>query len=124
MKDLTPFDAHSGQDDLSAVRPILLLGAGTPEFREYVLRQIARVRPVVLIDQTPPKWARPYLAAQAAVDLHDPEAAEAFLMSAAVQIGVAGVTTYMEHFVELTARLTHRLGLPGNSPAAAAACRD
>ena len=40
MKDLTPFDAHSGQDDLSAVRPILLLGAGTPEFREYVLRQI------------------------------------------------------------------------------------
>ena len=124
MKDLTPFDAHSGQDDLSAVRPILLLGAGTPEFREYVLRQIARVRPVVLIDQTPPKWARPYLAAQAAVDLHDPEAAEAFLMSAAVQLGVAGVTTYMEHFVELAARLTHRLGLPGNSPAAAAACRD
>jgi biotin carboxylase len=124
MKDIAATQAQSGQDDLSASRPILLLGAGAPEFREYVLRQIARVRPVVLVDQTPPKWARPYLAAQAAVDLRDAEAAEAFLMSAAVQFGAAGVTTYMEHFVELAARLTHRLGLPGNSPMAAAACRD
>ncbi|WP_307080599.1 ATP-grasp domain-containing protein [Streptomyces canus] len=113
----------SGKQDLSA-RPILLLGAGAPEFREYVLRQIARVRPVVLVDQAPPNWARPYLAAQAAVDLRDHEAAEAFLKTAAVQLGVVGVTTYMEHFVELTARLTHQLGLPGNSPSAATACRD
>ncbi|MFE9882537.1 acetyl-CoA carboxylase biotin carboxylase subunit family protein [Streptomyces sp. NPDC005784] len=108
----------------SGSRPILLLGAGAPEFREYVLRQIARVRPVVLIDQDPPTWARPYLAAQAAVDLRDPEAAKNVLMRAAVQLGAAGVTTYMEHFVELTAWITHRLGLPGNTPTAAAACRD
>ncbi|MFJ8003994.1 ATP-grasp domain-containing protein [Streptomyces fagopyri] len=105
-------------------RPILLLGAGAPEFREYVLRQIARVRPVVLVDQDPPTWARPYLASQTAIDMHDPEAAEASLIKIADQLGAAGVTTYMEHFVELTARITHQLGLPGNSPTAAAACRD
>ncbi|MCT9075232.1 ATP-grasp domain-containing protein [Streptomyces fulvoviolaceus] len=105
-------------------RPILLLGAGAPEFREYVLRQIARVRPVVLVDQDSPKWARPYLAAQTAVDLRDPEAAEVSLIKVADQLGAVGVTTYMEHFVELTARITHQLGLPGNSPTAAAACRD
>ncbi|WP_093455973.1 MULTISPECIES: ATP-grasp domain-containing protein [unclassified Streptomyces] len=89
-----------------------------------MLRQIARVRPVVLIDQDPPKWALPYLAAQATMDLRDLRAAETFLASAAVQLDAVGLTTYMEHFVELTARLTHQLGLPGNSPTAAAACRD
>jgi biotin carboxylase len=105
-------------------RPILLLGAGAAEFREYVLRRIARVRPVVLVDQDPPRWARPYLAAQAAVDLSDAVSAEAIVMEVADQFGAVGVTTYMEHFVELTARVTHRLGLAGNTPTAAAACRD
>lgn len=104
--------------------PILLLGAGAPEYREYVLRQIARVRPVVLVDKAPPKWARPYLAAEMAVDLRDPETVVDFVRNTASQLGVAGVTTYMEHYVELAARLSHHLGLPGNSPAAAAACRD
>jgi biotin carboxylase len=104
--------------------PILLLGAGAPEYREYVLRQIARVRPVVLVDKAPPRWTRPYLAAEMAVDLRDPETAADFVRHAAGRLGVAGVTTYMEHYVELAARLTRHLGLPGNSPAAAAACRD
>lgn len=108
----------------SGSRPILLLGAGANEYREFLLRQIARVRPVVLVDQAPPKWAHPYVAAEAAVDLRDPEAAEAFVRVAVIELGAVGVTTYMEHFVELTARLTHQLGLPGNSPMAAAACRD
>jgi biotin carboxylase len=105
-------------------RPILLLGAGAPEYREFLLRQIARARPVVLVDQDPPKWAHPYVAAEAAVDLRDPEAAEACIRDAVIEFGAVGVTTYMEHFVELTARITHHLGLPGSSPAAAAACRD
>ncbi|MEV8547492.1 ATP-grasp domain-containing protein [Streptomyces sp. NPDC051572] len=105
-------------------RPILLIGAGAQEQREFLLRQVARVRPVVLVDQDPPAWARPYVAAWTAVDLRDPQATERFIRESSVELDAVGVTTYMEHFVGLAARLAHRLGLPGNSPASAAVCRD
>ncbi|MFJ9558462.1 ATP-grasp domain-containing protein [Streptomyces fuscichromogenes] len=120
---MTRLDDHAATSSKTHL-PLLLLGAGAPETREYMLRQITRARPVVLVDENPPSWAIPYTHAHARINLHDTESASAQLTTLAARHRAVGITTYMEHFVELAAGTAHRLGLPGLTPAAAGACRD
>ncbi|MGW0881399.1 ATP-grasp domain-containing protein [Streptomyces sp. NPDC002671] len=105
-------------------RPLLLLGAGALPYREPLLRQIAASYPVVLADQQPPAWAAPYVRDQLVVDLTDAEGTAAAVKQFAAQVPLSGITTYMEHHVELSASLAQMLALPGPRPAAIAACRD
>lgn len=103
---------------------LLLLGASAREYRGYTLEQIATEHRIVLLDSAPPAWARPYLSAQITVDLTDHTAARRAAKEAAAALPVTGVLTYLEHHVELAARIARDLGLPAPAPEAVAACRD
>ncbi|QKZ20318.1 ATP-grasp domain-containing protein [Streptomyces chartreusis] len=107
-----------------ATRPVLLLGAGSRPYREHLLQRISAVHPVVLADSEPSSWATPYLCREVAVDLADSEALAVAVKQLNEETALAGISTYMEHHVEAAAHLAERFGLPGTSPASAAACRD
>ncbi|ANZ13410.1 acetyl-CoA carboxylase biotin carboxylase subunit family protein [Streptomyces noursei] len=109
----------------SSSRPVLVvLGAGDADMRAFTLEQIAATHPVLLMDTDPPAWAWPHTAAMWDIDLRDHDAVAAAITQLHTDRGVAGVTTYMEHHVELAARLAEDLGLPGANTAAMHACRD
>ncbi|MFF8992550.1 ATP-grasp domain-containing protein [Streptomyces sp. NPDC014983] len=77
-----------------------------------------------MLDSAPPAWTRPHLAAQITVDLTDHDATLRAAKEAAAVRPVAGVLTYLEHYVELAARIARDLGLPAPTPEAVEACRD
>ncbi|MFI1312428.1 acetyl-CoA carboxylase biotin carboxylase subunit family protein [Streptomyces albidoflavus] len=106
-------------------RPALLvLGAGDHIYRAFPLREFGARHDLVLLDTQPPAWARPYVTDALAVDLYDHQAVTRAVTEIALRQPLAGVTTYLEHHVELAAQLAKELGLPGTAPEAAAACRD
>lgn len=108
-----------------ATAPVLLvLGAGSQPYKEHCLDRIAAVHPVVLVDDSAPQWASPYLAGHLGVELRASDQVAAAVKEFAAERPVAGVMTYMEPNVELAARLAQNLGLPGLTPEAAIACRD
>jgi biotin carboxylase len=111
-------------DDARATRPLLLLGAGSRPYREHLLQRISAVRPVVLVDDQPATWARPYLHREVTVDLTDAEALTSAVKQLNADSTLGGICTYMEHYVETAAQLAETFGLPGTSPASVAACRD
>jgi len=104
--------------------PLLLLGTGARQAREFVLQQIAATHPVVLADDELASWARPYVQHHLAVDLTDGDSTAATVKAYAADHDVAGVATYMEHHVITAAQLAQDLALPGNPPEAMVACRD
>ncbi|MFG2348693.1 carboxylase [Streptomyces phaeochromogenes] len=108
-------------------RPLLLLGAGDREYDAYSLLQIAATHPVVLVDRAAPAWIRPYLAGEVAVELGDTAHVIQAVTAFTIEHDVGGVLTYSVRHAELAARLTQQLAhldLPGNAPAAVAACHD
>ncbi|WP_369189979.1 ATP-grasp domain-containing protein [Streptomyces sp. R08] len=108
----------------AAAHPLLVLGAGIQAYSEYSLRRLAAIRPIVLADPEPPAWTRPYVSDDVVIDLADHEAASTAVKRVAEHTPFAGVCTYAEDHVELTARLATQLGLPGGSSLSSAACRD
>ncbi|MFF8932353.1 ATP-grasp domain-containing protein [Streptomyces longwoodensis] len=106
------------------VRPLLLLGAGARPYREHLLQRIAAVHPVVLLGSAPSTWAGPYLHREVTADLTDTEALTVAVKQIHEETALAGICTYMEHYVELAAQLAARIGLPGTPPASVTACRD
>ena len=107
-----------------ASQTVLLLGAGTRPYHEHVLRQLASVHPVVLADAEHRSWANPYTRHQLPVDLTDAEHAAAAVRHVAATTPLGGLCPYLEHHIELAARLARMLDLPGPTPASIAACRD
>ncbi|WP_369228537.1 ATP-grasp domain-containing protein (plasmid) [Streptomyces sp. R39] len=107
-----------------ALRPLLVLGAGAQPYREFFLQSLAARHPVMLADSSLPEWSRPFVRDHLAIDLSDAEFTAAAVKEVAEQTPLAGICTYMEHHIELGARLAKQLGLPGTSPASMAACRD
>ncbi|MGW2027382.1 ATP-grasp domain-containing protein [Streptomyces decoyicus] len=106
-------------------RPVLVvLGAGDRDSRAFALQQIAAVHPVLLMDGDPPAWTWPYTVATWAIDLQDDTAVAAAVKHIARERGVAGVMTYMEHHIELAARIAEGLALPNAGADAMHACRD
>ncbi|MEW1760540.1 ATP-grasp domain-containing protein [Streptomyces cyaneofuscatus] len=106
-------------------QPVLLvLGAGDRAYRDFLLQEFAARHHLVLLDHQPPAWTRPYVTDAVTVDLHDPQAVHRAVTEIALRQPITGVTTYLEHHVELTAQLAEELGLPGADPDAVAACRD
>ncbi|MER7688663.1 ATP-grasp domain-containing protein [Streptomyces sp. NPDC097610] len=105
--------------------PILLVGAGGNAFayREFSLSRLS-AHTVVLADDSPPDWTRPYLTRHLSVDLTDSEGTAATVKKFAAEHHLAGVVAYMEHHVVLAAELARVLDLPGSSPQSMAATRD
>ena len=110
---------------------VLLIGSGVRPYREYLLRGVARYRPVWLIDDHPASWQLPYLVGSSMVGPLDEQRAVADrtgLIAAALEVAreckVLGVLTYDELLVTATAHVAERLGVPGLSVAGAENCRD
>ncbi|MFE9138000.1 ATP-grasp domain-containing protein [Streptomyces sp. NPDC007355] len=114
-----PVTPHSSRSPL-----LVVLGAGNRTFRGYGLKHIAAHHPVALIDDQPPAWAEDHVALSITADLTNGEAVTKAVADLDVDRGIAGVLTYTENHVVLAARLAQHFALPGNTPAAAEACRD
>ncbi|MFF3697354.1 acetyl-CoA carboxylase biotin carboxylase subunit family protein [Streptomyces sp. NPDC002221] len=121
-----PFSAVSGPTaEHAEVAPlIVVLGAGNRTFRRYGLEHITAGHPVALLDGKAASWARSLATVTVPVDLHDGVAVASAIRELSADHRVGGVLTYCEDYVELAAHLAQKLSLPGNTPAAAAACRD
>ncbi|MFE9500343.1 acetyl-CoA carboxylase biotin carboxylase subunit family protein [Streptomyces collinus] len=65
-----------------------------------------------------------HVAVSISVDLADTEAVAQAVAGLTSEHRVAGVLTYMEQHLALTASIAERFMLPGNSPSAVDACRD
>ncbi|MFF9436434.1 ATP-grasp domain-containing protein [Streptomyces sp. NPDC014735] len=110
---------------MSHHQPVLLvLGAGDRAYRSFLLQEFAARHHLVLLDNQPPAWTLPYVTDTVHVDLHDHQAVSRTVTEIALRQPISGVTTYLEHHVELAAQLAKELGLPGADPEAVAACRD
>ncbi|MEV0445146.1 ATP-grasp domain-containing protein [Streptomyces spectabilis] len=103
---------------------LIVLGAGDRLYRGANLAQIAARYPVALLDPQPPAWACELAAAAVAVDLADTRAVHEAARALAERHDVGGVVTYLENHIVLAADVALGLQLPGNPPAAVAACRD
>ncbi|MFB6887170.1 acetyl-CoA carboxylase biotin carboxylase subunit family protein [Streptomyces noursei] len=110
----------------SAARDLLLIiGSGPAPMQQYLWEHVAADYPLLLIDDQPLTWQRPYVVDYEVVDdLTDPVALGAAADALAARWPLAGVLTWSEYHVLSTARLAKHLGLSGNPPRAALAARD
>lgn len=99
---------------------LLLVGAGSQAYREYLLRSVAQEYEVHLLAERAPLWEGPYLSGHTVVDTTDVTA-----MAEAVRaLPYEGVLTWDDTRVVHTAELARLLGLPGSPPEAMLRCRD
>ncbi|QCX82637.1 D-alanine--D-alanine ligase (plasmid) [Streptomyces sp. YIM 121038] len=103
---------------------LIVLGAGDRTYQSWALEELAAAYPIALLDRQPPAWACTHAHHAITADLADAEAVAEAARTLCARDKVAGVLTLLEDHVELAAQLARRLGLPGATPAAAAACRD
>ncbi|MEU7316833.1 ATP-grasp domain-containing protein [Streptomyces sp. NPDC007083] len=99
---------------------LLLIGAGSQVYREYLLASVAAVHDVHLLAERAPAWESAYLAGHTVLDTTDVAA----MTAVARQYAVEGVLTWDDTRVVQTAELAACLGLPGSTAAAALTCRD
>ncbi|MFF6995229.1 hypothetical protein ACFY93_09755 [Streptomyces sp. NPDC008313] len=104
--------------------PLLLVGAGIREDHAHNLLQIAAARPLILVDQAAPDWARPYLVGEITTDVTVEAGVEATVRQLSGHQAVRGVTTYLPERTAQSARLAHALQLPGNPPASMVSLQD
>lgn len=110
---------------------LLVVGSGGQIYREYLLAGAARRHPVWLLDAAEPTWQKRYVTGATVVPLIDrarlvPD--QDGLIKAAQHVAaeqrVAGVFTYDETLVVVTAHIAETLGLPGLTVAGVEACRN
>lgn len=106
-------------------RPLLLLiGSSSQLSREFILRSVSPRYRLWLLQPADVSWEADYVVGNTVVDNTD----VAKLVDAARQVAadqhVTGVFCYDEGLVWPAAFVSEALGLPGNPPAAIAACRD
>ncbi|MFJ2738091.1 acetyl-CoA carboxylase biotin carboxylase subunit family protein [Streptomyces sp. NPDC087440] len=99
---------------------LVLVGAGSQAYREYLLRSVAAAYEVHLLADRGPLWEAPYLTGHTVLDTTDVAA-----MADAVRgLSCEGVMTWDDTRVVHTAELARLLGLPGSDPQAMLRCRD
>lgn len=102
---------------------VLIVGTGSREYREYLLRSIATEFDVHLFLGAEPEWERPYITgATVLADTLDP----AVMIEAARRLDPApdGVLCWDEARILQTAEVAAALGRPGGNVAAVQNCRD
>ncbi len=92
--------------------PLIVLGAGDTARQAFLLRRIAGLHPVLVLDPEPPAWVFPHAAGSWAIDLTNEVLVVAAVAEKMRSRGVAGVTTYVEQHVSLATQLAERFGLP------------
>jgi biotin carboxylase len=103
---------------------LVLVGSGLREYREWILRSVARRYPLWLLAPGEVRWAAPHLVGQSTVDALDVPAAVDAVRALAATRPVLGLLCYDELRIWHTARIATALGLPTSTPDAVLACRD
>ncbi|MEU9267173.1 ATP-grasp domain-containing protein [Streptomyces sp. NPDC048251] len=104
---------------------LIVIGSGPRPMRGYLLERTAADYPLLLINDVPLTWQKPYVIDHEVADLSDPVAVNAAAASLAMHWPIAGVVTWDEYHLMAVARLAECLGgRPGNTSAAVAAARD
>ncbi|QEU90390.1 ATP-grasp domain-containing protein [Streptomyces kanamyceticus] len=101
-----------------------MVGSGTQEYREYLLRSAALKADLWLLDETAPTWQSPHLAGSTQVVPSDVNALVAAARSVAERRAVRGVFCYDEALILPAAQVAEALGLPGPTVTAVRNCRD
>ncbi|MFJ6698013.1 ATP-grasp domain-containing protein [Streptomyces sp. NPDC091272] len=99
---------------------LLLVGAGSQAYREYLLRSVAKEYEVHLLAERAPLWEGPFLSGHTVLDTTDVQA----MADAVRDIPYEAVLTWDDTRVVHTAELARLLGLPGGEPEAMLRCRD
>jgi biotin carboxylase len=99
---------------------VLLIGAGSEVYRDYLLRTVARDLDLWLVSDREPTWETPYLAGHTRLDTTDVQA----MLAQVRPLAPDGVLTWDETRVVQAAQLAQELGLPGVTPETALRCRD
>ncbi|WP_237296758.1 ATP-grasp domain-containing protein [Streptomyces sp. 3211] len=103
---------------------LLLIGSGSPIWREYLLRSLSKDCDIWLLSAGDITWETPYIVGSTKLDALDPAAAIEAAESVHRRLGVSGVLSYDEIRVSIAAAVADALGLPGGGLEAVAACRD
>lgn len=103
---------------------VVVVGSGGRPYREYSFQALAERYRVSAVLPSEPTWQRAYLARWAVADLGDEPAVTAALAELAGPGSGAGVFTWVETALEVTARAAEKLSLRHMSAAAVANCRD
>ncbi|MBP2706963.1 ATP-grasp domain-containing protein [Microbispora sp. RL4-1S] len=124
-RTIREFDFRCVQVDPDAPERIVLVGSGGRAYREYAFADAAARCEVALVGPAEPTWQSGYLAGHGVVADSGVDAlTRAVGACVAAAPGRAGVFTWDEVVLEVTAAAAARLDLPHMSPAAARNCRD
>lgn len=104
-------------------RLLLIVGAGDPSFRGYIVDTLAVAFDLVLIAESSPGWGTQYhdMIIESFDDLQS--VAERIRQRVTITEN-SGIITYVESLVEVTANLASLLGLRSSSPEAATSARN
>ncbi|MET8159260.1 ATP-grasp domain-containing protein [Sphaerisporangium sp. NPDC005289] len=124
-RTITDFDFRCTPVDPDAPERVVLVGSGGRAYREYAFADAAARCEVTLVAAAEPTWQSGYLAGHRTVADSGADAlTRAVGQCVAGAPGPAGVFTWDEVLLEVTAAAAARLGLPHMSPSAARNCRD
>lgn len=105
-------------------KKLLIVSSGNRIYREYALRSIATHYDLVLLHDEPLTWQEPYLIDFDQIDITDKEQVVAAARAMARRHQIAGILTYDEPSLEVTAAVAENLQLRHHRPASARLCRD
>ena len=123
---MTKLDSSWTQVDADATaKPhLLLVGSGDANFRRYAIEDLAREYSLWLLTPRAPSWDIPYLRGFALLDVTDVAEAESLARRLADGVDLAGVLSYTETLVAVSAAISTALGFAGPDPAAVSLGRD
>ena len=130
-EDVAP-EAHAGEVVSLASRRseerldelVFVIGCGLRHDRGYLLEGVARRARIWLFDTELPTWQSEFIEGFTQVDPSDARALTAAAHLVAQRVKPSGALCYQEQYVQSTARVVERLGLPGFSSEAIRNCRD
>ncbi|MFJ1795294.1 ATP-grasp domain-containing protein [Kitasatospora griseola] len=103
---------------------LLVISMGNPVYRAYCLEGAARRHRLVLVDSIAPTWQLAHIVDHEVADPNDLAALRAAVARLADRHTIAGVLTWDEYCLLPATQIATDLGLPGQSSATAAACRN
>jgi len=105
-------------------RNLIILCSGDSEYREYILREIAKKYRIFLLSPDRVTWESPYISDHDIIDPSNSCDVIAKALEISRRTVVTGVLTYHEPCVELVAVISQKLNLPHCGLRGASLCRD
>jgi biotin carboxylase len=106
-------------------RPLLILiTAGHPSYRGYLVRSLGILYRVHLVTSVEPEWELPYIVSASVLPSTDAESVRAAVRAVAARHPVAGVMSWGEEHLLQSALAAEDLDLPGSRAAAVRSCQD